>query len=336
MTTMPMANARPTGLPGLGEMLARLAAGQQPGIMPMPMLAQPNGPGGAALLGAIQLQPLPAPVPREQSATPGAGGIAPGPRLGDALTQPGIVPPMPARSGPSKGQIIAGILGDTLAGLAGRPAVVAPMWARNRELDDQRAYEEARWHRDRNARRQDEMRPRVEQVGDALGTYDPVSKTFEPIYTQPQPFEAYARAQGFQPGTEEYARAVEDYRLGSWSDPAVENRAEVEGVKVEGRSALETVRAANRLRETRERLSVTRRGQDIRSGDTRRGQDFRSGDTRRGQDLRDATTRRGQDLRSQLRGRRVGGQPVADNEPIARAADGTPLVVRNGKWVPAK
>jgi hypothetical protein len=70
------------------------------------------------------------------------------------------------------------------------------MWQRQREIADQRAHEDVRWQRDRTAKREDAMQPRMEQVGDALGNYDPATQTFTPIYTKPQPFERYAQALG--------------------------------------------------------------------------------------------------------------------------------------------
>lgn len=113
---------------------------------------------------------------------------------------------------------------------------------------------------------------------------------------QPQPFEAYAAAQGFQPGTPEYINAVRDYRLGAWSDPAVEAKRELEGVRYGFRDALQDDRLASSERNTDVRVAATRRGQDIRSTDSRRGQDVRSTDTRRGQDMNDQRGRRGQDM----------------------------------------
>lgn len=336
MTMLPMgAGGRLRGSalpPHFGQLLASLAEGE-PGLPLMP--AQPNGPSGAILMDAMRPPPLPSPVTRQQSAGPAVGGIAASPAQVDQPVQsmPGLTPAAPR---PSRGRLIAGILADAFAGATGRPPMVAQMWEQQRAQADQRAYEDARWHRDRQAKREDDMRPRVEQVGDSLGTYDPASQTFEPIYTRPQPFETYARAQGFQPGTPEYAQAVEDYRLGGWSDPAVENRTGLEDVRSRSRNALEILRGANRQRDTETRMETSREN-NIRSTGTSRDNSVRSNETRRtnaGQ--RDATTRRGQDLRSQLRGRRVGGVPVRYNEPMARDAQGRPLVVRNGRWVPAQ
>lgn len=348
MTMMQMPVVRAPRLQGLGDMLARLAAGEQPALPSV--MAQPSGSGGNILMGALQgAPPLPAPAPRQQSASPGSGGVAAPPVGGgepvrpqpSSLVQPSEGQPDPAMpqkflgmslpQGMSKGQIIAGIVGDMLAGAAGRPGTFAPMMQQRRELEDQRNHEEVKWHRDRQAKREDDMRPRIEKVGDALGTYNPAAQTFEPIYTNPQPFEDYARARGFEPGTSEYGQAVEDYRLGAWSDPAVENRTEFEQFEADEREALETMRAANRLRDIRERLAVTRRGQDMTDARVRRGQDIGSRDRVRGQDV-GSRDRRGS---ATYQGR--GGRGGRGN--AARAVNpqtGEALVLRNGQWVPER
>ncbi len=231
----------------------------------------------------------------------------------------------PPQKGMSKGQIIAGIFGDMLAGVAGRPGMFAQTMQRRRELEEQRSAEEARWHRDRNAKREDDLRPRVEQVGDALGMLDPQAQKFEPFYRRPQAFEAYAEAQGYEPGTPEYAQAVEDYRLGSWSDPALENRTGLEEVKSDDRLEFEAFKAAKRLRELNLRLGVTRRGQDLTDSRVRRGQDIGSRDRVRGQDMTDSRVRGS----ATYQGR--GGRGAA-----ARAinpATGQAAVLKNGRWV---
>jgi hypothetical protein len=197
----------------------------------------------------------------------------------------------------SKGQIIAGVFSDALAGFTGQPGRVAQMWQRDREMADQRAHEETRWHRERNAKREDAMQPRVEQVGDALGTYDPVTKTFEPIYSKPQPFEAYARAQGFQPGTDEYAQAVEDYRLGGWSDPATENRSGLEDMRTRGRTALEILRGANRLRDTTVRMQQSNTN-NVRSTGTSAANNQRSTATSAANNVRSTTQSNTNNIRS--------------------------------------
>ena len=74
-----------------------------------------------------------------------------------ALGMPQGQPPAPdtAPEAPkvSKGKIIAGILADALMGFAGRPGIVAPMWARQREAEE----EKVNWGLKRQADREDKQ-----------------------------------------------------------------------------------------------------------------------------------------------------------------------------------
>lgn len=62
--------------------------------------------------------------------------------LADILGQPA-----PAAPKMSRGQIIAGIIGDALAGAAGRAPTFGPMVARQKEEQQQAAQQEAQWGR---------------------------------------------------------------------------------------------------------------------------------------------------------------------------------------------
>lgn len=124
------------------------------------------------------------------------------------------------------------------------------------------------------------MAPRAEQVGNTLGMFDPTALSFNPIYSAPQPFEAYARARGFEPGTPEYHDAVEDYRLGAWSDPAMEAKQTLEGVRYGYRDELQD-----------DRLTTSRRNTDVRASVTRRGQNMTDSRARNGQTMTDARVR---------------------------------------------
>ena len=263
------------------------------------------------------------------------------PRVDAVPELPLAAPPAEPAGKPSRGQIIAGIFADMLAGAAGQPPMVAQMWQRQRELEAQRGQEEARWHRDRNAKREDAMQPRVEQVGDSLGTYDPVTKTFEPIYRKPQPFEAYAQARGYVPGTQEYADAVEDYRLGSWSDPAFENRTGLEDVRARGRTALEIMRGANRLRDTETRMATSREN-NIRTTGTSAANNRRTTSTSAANNQRSTAQSNTNNLRTttttqgsaNYQGR--GGKGRGATARIVNPQTGQAMVLRNGQWVPER
>jgi hypothetical protein len=169
------------------------------------------------------------------------------------------------------------------------------------------------------------MAPRVEQVGNSIGYLDPSAGTFDPIYRDPQAFEAYATSLGFTPGTPEYENAVENYRLGAWSDPAVA-----------AKSGLIDRRYDRSDAQLGRRLDVTKRGQDLQHED--RQATIRQSDTNNrrtsGQSntnsQRSAETARG--AYSYTHGSR--GHSRAGDEPVAVGPDGKRYVVRNGQWVP--
>jgi hypothetical protein len=174
-----------------------------------------------------------------------------------------------------------------------------------------------------------------QQVGDSLIQLDP-SGGYQTLFRDPQPFEAYAASLGYQPGTPEYQDAVENYRLGAWSDPAVAAKTALTGYRYDRSDA-----------QLGRRLATTERGQDLTHGDRVRGQDLTHGDRIRGQNLthgdRQATIRQS-DTNSQRTadtqrgaysythgGKRGAG--VSDG-PIAVGPDGKRYTVKNGQWVP--
>ena len=210
--------------------------------------------------------------------------------------------------------MLLGALSDGMLAYAGRPAIYTPALLAERENQRDENRFQQRLQAQIEADRQKYLAPRVEQVGNTVGWVDPSARRFEPIFTAPSPAEQYAAARGFTPGTPEYQAEVETYRLGSWSDPAVEAKETLEGVRFDNRKTLQD-----------DRLGVTRRGQDFRSRDTRRGQDMRSGDTRRGQDTRSRDYRDSAGFRG--RGKGAGGAA-----PKAML-NGRPIVVRGGQWL---
>lgn len=91
-------------------------------------------------------------------------GLAPAPPLQNAPAAPMLsaLPPVSLQQAPkgmSKGQLIAGILSDALAGFIGKPGAFA---AQNAQRAQQQA-EDVRWHRDRSAGLEDyEAKQRIE------------------------------------------------------------------------------------------------------------------------------------------------------------------------------
>jgi hypothetical protein len=184
------------------------------------------------------------------------------------------------------------------------------------------------------------MQPRIEQVGNSLGYLDPSAGTFDPIYRDPQAFEAYASSLGFQPGSPEYIKAIQDYRLGSYSDPAIANRAELEGVRFGYRDTLQDHRFDRSDQQLERRLEQsdtnnrrTTHQSDInnqRSTGVSSGNNIRSTSQSDTNSRRSAETARGAYSYTHGRGHRASG----GDEAVAVGPDGKRYVVRNGQWVP--
>lgn len=150
----------------------------------------------------------------------------------------------------------------------------------------------------------------------------------QPSARNPTRAEQYATALGLQPGTPEFARAVQDAELGAEGPSGVQKQQNGE-VLAQSLRELQQMgvdpNSAQGRRYIQDRTlngqgptatDTTRRGQDI----TRYGIDTRSSDSRYGVDTHDATTRRGQET-----------TPAA----TVLAPDGTPTVIyRNGRKQP--
>lgn len=243
----------------------------------------------------------------------------PSPTLGDLpQLDPNKLPPAGGKGVKTLG-MFAGILGDALSAYGGQRGAFAPAMQQQMQNEDERNWARERLAAELDAKRQERMSPRVEQVGNTIGYLDPSQGQYKPFFTAPSPAEQYATARGFTAGTPEYQGEVENYRLGTWSDPAMENRGELDTQRFGQRSELQS-----------DRLAVTRRGQDLTDARGRRGQTLTDNRSRRGQDMTDSRVRSSTGF--QGRPQRGGGGA----EPRAVSADGHEIVVRNGKWVDAK
>lgn len=105
------------------------------------------------------------------------------------------MPAEPAKPAYSKGQIIAGILADALAGIAGQPGPSLARWNREREQDREQQREEAQWGLQRRARLED---------------YEAQKQIDQRYTTGPAPteFERILQASGINPGTPEWMAAM--------------------------------------------------------------------------------------------------------------------------------
>ena len=289
----------PSVSPSLASLLASASAVQAPnGAAPtlggLPTAPEAEAPGyyPPAKVGGLQtLRGDPHPKSQPQSLgdlMPVNFGVDPirttGPSLGDFVARE--LPRTPdLHKGPNWGKIAAavlGIAGDAIVGAHGGQPVFGPMMARRRLAKQEHEYDLEKFNRELELKRQDALRPRPEQVGNTIGMFDPGGLSFNPIFTAPSPPEQYASALGHKPGTPEFAQAVQDYRLGTYSDPAMQNRLTLEDVRYQNRDALQD-----------QRLGVTRRGQDLTHRD--RQDTIRQSDTN---NRRSTSTSRENNIRS--------------------------------------
>lgn len=141
-------------------------------------------------------------------------------------------------------RMLAGVLGDGLLGAVGQAPIYGPnMW----KLRQQQAE-----HQDRMAQMREQARlryaePDYSTVGNRRYRYDPSTGEATPLFVAPSEAEDYAAALGFEPGTEGYTVAMQDYALRHSGPTATANAMEEEDNRQTNRVALEGVRQKNRL-----------------------------------------------------------------------------------------
>jgi hypothetical protein len=289
-------------------------------------MASPDGQAAArtapATLGDL------APVNFGVDRLPSVGG----PSLADLAN--GLPSAGKLHDGPNWGKILgtlAGIVGDGLAGAAGRPALYTESLIRKREQDQEQNNALERLRAEVELKRQAALAPHVEQVGNALGMVDPTTGAFRQTYTAPSPAEQYAAARGFVPGTDDYKKEVQDYLLKGYSDPAMLNRLGLIDHHYDRSDA-----------QLGERLAVTRRGQDLTHGDRRASiaqsntNNVRSTSTSAANNIRTTTTSANNNAATnQTRIQTARHVNHASDGPVAVGPNGQKIVVRGGRWVDA-
>lgn len=176
------------------------------------------------------------------------------PMLSDKISNRDAPMPMDANGKGKKGidwRMIAGIAGDALLGAVGRPGVYAPMMEARREREWKERQSLADWQRDMAATSYkaelDASKPDYATIGNRRVQIDPRTGESRVLFTAPHGFEDYAATLGFEPGTEEYRRAMQDYILRSSGPTATDFDKELEGVRYGNRVDLESQRQRNRL-----------------------------------------------------------------------------------------
>lgn len=165
---------------------------------------------------------------------------------------------------PKTWQFIVGGIADALNSAGGGTPWVTRSLVAQREDNRNRVAEAAakvaewRW---RDHGRQNEADLRAANpftIGRSRLQLNPASGEVETLYDGAEDFELYAQELGLEPGSEEYARAVEDYVLRSsgpsayqrnvdLDDHRTRNDADLEGLRFGNRKALETIRQGNRV-----------------------------------------------------------------------------------------
>jgi hypothetical protein len=147
-----------------------------------------------------------------------------------------------------------------------------------------------RWQLEQIDREAERKARLPQQVGGSLIAPDGQGG-YRTLFRDPSTPEAYALAQGFQPSTPEYAEAVRQYRLGSWSDEAVQAKTGLTGYRYDRMGDLQEDRQdfSRGMQEDRQSHSDYQLGQ--RLGVTRRAQDMTDSRVRRGQNLTDKRVR---------------------------------------------
>lgn len=223
-------------------------------------------------------------------------------------------------------KVIAGIIGDAMMAYGGMQPTFGPGLARRREAEAQQEFDREKWAAQQAAESADRLRPKFEQIGNTGGLWNPATNSYEPIYTAPQPFEIYARQFG-EPGSDEYFKALEDYRAGTWNDQGVAGRLTVQGPRLE-QSNTNNIRSTSTSRDNNIRSTGTSRGNSIRSTGQSNANSLRT--TNQSNVNSERTDRRVRDSAG-FRGR--GGRGGA---ATAVGPNGQRIVVRNGRWVDAQ
>lgn len=154
-------------------------------------------------------------------------------------------------------RLVLGTLGDALSSIDGGPALFRQSVEQQRQsyLQGQELQARAAQQQADHAQRLEVLRlqqeaernaPRFFASGRDQLRYDPATGQTSTIHDGQSDFEEYAASMGYQPGSEEYRRALSDYVLRSSGPTATENDLRIEGARQSNRVSLEGMRFGNR------------------------------------------------------------------------------------------
>lgn len=146
---------------------------------------------------------------------------------------------------------VLGGLADGLAAAGGLQPTYGPNKIRMRQQQAEIARQDELRQQDRQWALEDRdwkaAQPGYFMSGRDRIKYDPTTGATETIYDAPTDFQEYADILGLEPGTDEYAEAMQDYVLRSNGPTAQAGRQELEGLRNSNRLSLEGVRQGNRM-----------------------------------------------------------------------------------------
>jgi hypothetical protein len=313
-----------------------------PGAQPAPQEYYPEPPASnyGGQLPSQPLPPMPQPGYQPDSAPnspllppPPSGGAFPAPpgasaRPGGVYPPPPSFPPNPlwgdSPAPPKRRKNPVGKFLKNFAGIYGDNLTGNPIYAQH--LQNKAKLKAEREEAERRARQPQQVGQSI-IVPDGRGGY-------RTLYRDPSAAEAYALAQGFEPGTESYQEAVRQYRLGAWNDDAVEAKRGLTGYRYDRQEGLIDRRFDRSDRQLDRRLTVTRRGQDLGHQDRQASveqsdtNNRRSTGTSRENNIRSNATR----LQTSRGGRRPAA-PVRVNslEEARRLPPGTVFITPDGR-----
>lgn len=184
------------------------------------------------------------------------------------------------QTGPKKWQRIVGAIADTLTG----SPLLTETFARQDQARAQRMQQAQAqimdWqHGDYTAQREADLRASAPfTVGRDRVQFDPATGSSSVVYDGPEDFQLYAQDLGFEPGSEDYFQAVEDYVLRSGGPSAHGRDLELDDRRTSNDSRLESLRYGNRvgLEGLRQRNRVSlRQTPPARTGGEARGRTAR-------------------------------------------------------------
>lgn len=160
----------------------------------------------------------------------------------------------------STGQKIAAIVGPMLMAASGNEAgamqAVGMIGARGREWDERNREAQqtaVKWGREDALAEAKRNEPRYFSGREDQVRFDPATGTATKVYDAPQDFEDYATARGFEPGSEDYFGAVEDYVLRGNGPTAFKYDADLQRLRQAGQVAQQAARLQGQMTLERQR-----------------------------------------------------------------------------------